>query len=161
MGPLEENGDLYRINYSNIPDENSADLVVARTKVFRFLSTIGEYCFFMKNCENFATFCKTGFIIRDQLEWLISQVKQSMHLGIGLQYAHCFPYEGIAALTGGENSRLSACVGGAALGATGSYALGQLIGSTVGSQIGGPSGYFVGKMIGTWLGGRIGKYIEI
>ncbi|XP_052781200.1 uncharacterized protein LOC128217836 isoform X1 [Mya arenaria] len=112
MDPLKENGDLYRINYSSIPDENSAELVVARTKVLQSLSTIGKYCynFFINNCENFATFCKTGFSISYQLEWLKKNAKQAMDLGIDfgnnpsvlrwLYPLRFVLYEGIEALTG-------------------------------------------------------------
>ncbi|XP_052784096.1 uncharacterized protein LOC128219944 [Mya arenaria] len=78
INPLKENGTLYRINYSNIPEENSAALVVARTKYFRSLPTISKSCYnlFKNNCENFATYCKTGTSISYQVEWLKSRVEE-------------------------------------------------------------------------------------
>ncbi|XP_052781735.1 uncharacterized protein LOC128218190 [Mya arenaria] len=112
MDPLKENGNLYRINYSSIPDENSAELVVARTKVLQSMSTIGEYCynFFRNNCENFATFCKTGFSISYQLEWLKKNAQHAIDLGVDfgkdpsvrrrLYQLRFVLYEGIEALTG-------------------------------------------------------------
>ncbi|XP_052791340.1 uncharacterized protein LOC128225267 [Mya arenaria] len=84
----KEDGLLYKINYSNIPEENSAELVVARTRVLHSLSRTGEYCYnvLTNNCENFATFCKTGTSISYQFKWLISQVQRAVINGMQTTY---------------------------------------------------------------------------
>ncbi|XP_052781199.1 uncharacterized protein LOC128217834 [Mya arenaria] len=83
IDPLKENGELYKIDYSNNPEENSAELVVARTRVLQSLSRTGKYSYSVnkKNCENFATFCKTGFSISYQFEWLKSRLQRALIYG--------------------------------------------------------------------------------
>ncbi|XP_052787918.1 uncharacterized protein LOC128222827 [Mya arenaria] len=74
---LQGEGPLYRINYGDIPSANTVEIVLARAKNYCSLSKRGKYCynFFLNNCENFVTYCKTGLSISYQWKLLKQKLK--------------------------------------------------------------------------------------
>lgn len=80
----EENGQLYRIDY---PEEtsrvNKVHLVIARA--VSMIGTLG-YNFFMRNCEHFARFCKTGLGESIQTHYFINLVRRSVRRAVQATY---------------------------------------------------------------------------
>ena len=67
-----ESGTMYRINYESILKMcNPPELVIARAQ-----SRVGDnkYKLFKDNCETFATFCKIGVRVAQQVRWFYRKV---------------------------------------------------------------------------------------
>ena len=75
----EESGEMYRINYDDLEKSNPPELVIARAQ-----SRVGEtgYSLFKTNCEAFATFCKIGVEISQQVQWFCSCVAKNVFSAI-------------------------------------------------------------------------------
>ena len=59
----KEIGTLYKIKYEKeMASGNPSDLVIKRASA---LLELEDYNFFIRNCENFARFCKTGISFPD------------------------------------------------------------------------------------------------
>lgn len=73
----EEWGQLYLVNYNaQVCQYNPSELVLARAKA---LIGMTGYQFITKNCENFATFCKSGVNTNQQSQWFYNKAKEILH----------------------------------------------------------------------------------
>lgn len=77
----KQKGDLFRFNYSaETVEQNPPEDVVQRA-----LERVGEtgYNLLKKNCEHFATDCKTGRGYSAQVGWAWGKTKEALHAGAG------------------------------------------------------------------------------
>lgn len=75
----EEWGDFYRFEYSQeIIDENPPEKVIKRA-VSQIAYT--NYHLLRRNCEHFATFCKTGIWFSTQVAWTCASTTETIKLG--------------------------------------------------------------------------------
>ena len=77
----KENGDLFRFDYADeIINRNPPEEVVERAR-----EKVGEpgYNLLKKNCEHFATECKTGTGYCVQVKWAWGKTKEALHAGAG------------------------------------------------------------------------------
>lgn len=77
----KQNGDLFRFDYTaETVEQNPPDVVVQRA-----LARVGEtgYKLLKKNCEHFATACKTGEGYSAQVRWARGKTNETLHAGAG------------------------------------------------------------------------------